>query len=165
MIYKLVNHLKSVSVEGEQGIEYLRHDDAHYENEHVCIEIKEVSHNEIQIKVLRAIHPIYKIRLEFLNPMQNIKLGLDALGQGSLLLEEPTTDQCYVCSDQALYALGIKQENKNHATFMVDPNHIKVEIPVNDTHQLCCHLLFEKYLSIHPAKKAISNFKHHLATK
>ena len=58
----LFNYLKSVSVEGEHGIEYLRHNSPYFESEHVCIEVKEVSHNEIQVQVIRTVYPLYKVK-------------------------------------------------------------------------------------------------------
>lgn len=162
MIYKLVNHLKSVSVEGDHGIEYLRHEPPYYDNEHVCIEVKEVSHNEIQIEVIRTVYPLHKVRLEFVNPMENVKSQLDTTGIATPLLEESKADQCYTCSDRAVYALGVEKEYGSHASFIVTPKYIKVEIPLSDPHQACCRLLFEKYLTVHPAEEIISRFNRQL---
>lgn len=162
MIYKLINHLKSVSVEGEHGVEYLRHEPPYYENEHVCIEVKEISHNEIQVKVIRTVYPLYKVRVEFLNPMENVKSQLDTAGVATPFLEEAKVDQCYVCSERAVYALGIEKEDGNHASFLVTPNYIKVELPLNDSHQACARILFEKYLTVHPVGEIISRFNRQL---
>lgn len=158
MIYKLFNYLKSVSVEGEHGIEYLRHNSPYFESEHVCIEVKEVSHNEIQVQVIRTVYPLYKVRLEFFNPMENIKAQLDSTGVSTPFSEEAKHNQCYTCSDWGVYALGIEKDYGNDASFLVSPHYIKVEIPLNDSNDSCYRLLFEKYLTIHPNQEIVSRF-------
>lgn len=76
MIYKLFNYLKSVSIESEEGIQTLTHEGKYYQNDHVCLEVQEVNHNEIQFKVVNADCEIKHIYVDFINPIENVKAHL-----------------------------------------------------------------------------------------
>lgn len=80
MIYKLFNYLKSVSIESEEGIQTLTHEGKYYQNDHVCLEVQEVNHNEIQFKVVNADCEIKHIYVDFINPIENVKATLDDNG-------------------------------------------------------------------------------------
>ena len=158
MIYKFINYLKSVSVEGEHGVEQLRHNPPYYENDHVCLEIKEVSHNEIEIQVKRCVFPIHQVHLEFLNPMENIKSQLGLNGEVQPFKEVIQPNPCYICSDLGTYAFGIEADEFHQGTFLVNQQEVWVDIPMHDIHQPNIRLVFEKYLSVHPNQEIISRF-------
>lgn len=163
MIYKLFNHLKSVSVEGNHGVERLRHETPYYQNDQVCVEVKENVHNEIQVRVTRANHEVTKVILEFINPMESVKAQLNPYGESQPYQPEAQLNQCYICSDWGIYALGIEQDQGHQASFTVTPTDIRVEIPVDssDLNQ-CYRILFEKYLMVHSNQEIVSRFKHQL---
>ncbi len=162
MIYKLFNYLKSVSVEGEHGVEVLQHESPYYQNEDVCIAVEEVAHNEIQIQIIRTNHTLEKVVLEFVNPMENVKAQLDSTGVAIPFSEEAKMNQCYICSDWGVYALGIEKNCGNQVSFIVTPHDIKVEVPVNQSTNQCYRILFEKYLMVHSNQEIISRFNHQL---
>lgn len=164
MIYKFINYLKSVSVEGEYGVEHLRHNPPYYENNHVCLEIKEVAHNEISVQVKRCMFPIHHIHLEFLNPMENIKAQLDLNGDIHPFCEEAKNSPCYICSDLGIYALGMETSESNQASFWVNAREISVDIPLHEMNHTSARLVFEKYLSVHPNQEIISRFNQLLMT-
>ena len=163
MIYKLFNYLKSVSVEGEHGMERLQHEMPYYQNEHVCVEVKENAHNDIQVRVTRANYDVNKVILEFINPMENMKAQLNPCGESQPYQPESQLNQCYICSDWGIYALGIEQDQGHQASFTVTPTDIRVEIPVSSSDlSQCYHVLFEKYLTVHSNQEIVSRFKHQL---
>ena len=110
MIYKLVNYLKAVTVEGESGQLELEHQSPYYVNNDVCLEVKEISHNEIQVHVIQTNQPLHKVVLEFMNPIENLKAQLNETGDSPPFSEESKMNQCYICSDWGVYALGVEKD-------------------------------------------------------
>ena len=88
MIYKLVNYLKAVTVETEAGQIELEHQSPYYVNNDVCLEVKEISHNEIQVQVIQTNYPLHKVVLEFMNPIENLKAQLNETGDSTPFSEE-----------------------------------------------------------------------------
>ena len=162
MIYKLVNYLKAVTVETEAGSIELEHQSPYYVNNDVCLEVKEISHNEIQVQVIQTNQPLHKVVLEFMNPIENLKAQLNETGDSTPFSEESKMNQCYICSDWGVYALGVEKDYGEEASFTVTPNYIKVEVPVQHSNKQCYRILFEKYLTIHPTQEIISRFNHQL---
>ncbi len=165
MMHKFINYLKSVSVEGENGVEQLRHNPPYYENEHVCLEIKEVAHNELLVQVKRCMFPIHHVHLEFVNPMENIKSQLDLNGDVQPFCEEVKNSPCYICSDLGTYAFGVEADEANHASFFVNARDILVDIPLHKMNQMSARLVFEKYSRVYPNQEIISRFNHLLTTR
>lgn len=166
MIYKLFNYLKSVSIESEGGIQTLTHEGSCYQNDHVCLEVTEVNHNEIQLKVVQSDCEIKHIYVEFLNPMENVKATLDP--DGNLLPihdEDILKNQCYVYSDWGTYALGLENGFDSGANFQVSPAEIHLSFDLDENQQTkfpCYRLLFEKYLAVHNATDIIHRFNQQL---
>lgn len=163
MIYKLFNYLKSVSIENEEGVQTLTHQGNCYQNEHVCLEVQEVNHNEIQIKVVNTDCEIKHIYVDFLNPMENVKATLDQ--EGNLLPisdDDILKNQCYIYSDWGTYALGLENGFDKGANFKVNPNEIHLSFDIEESNLPCYRLLFEKYLSVHKGSDIVNRFKQQL---
>ena len=163
MIYKLFNYLKSVSIESEEGIQTLTHEGKYYQNDHVCLEVQEVNHNEIQFKVVNADCEIKHIYVDFINPIENVKATLDDNGNLLPISEDDILqNQCYVYSDWGTYALGIENGYDKGVNFQVDPNEIHLSFDLNESKLPCYRLLFEKYLSVYKGSEIVNRFKHQL---
>lgn len=166
MIYKLFNYLKSVSIESDEGIQTLTHQGNCYENDQVCLEVKEVKHNEIQLKVVKADCEIKHIYVDFFNPMENVKATLD--DEGNLLPisdEDILQNQCYVYSDWGTYAIGLENGFDSGANFQVSPYEIHMSFDLDDSKTStfpCYRLLFEKYLAVHQGNEIVKRFKQQL---
>ena len=163
MIYKLFNYLKSVSIENEEGIQNLEHEGNFYKNDHVCLEVQEVNHNEIQFKVVSTDCEIKHIYVDFMNPIENVKATLD--DDGNLLPisdEDILKNQCYVYSDWGTYALGFENGFDKGVNFQINPYEIHLSFDLHDSHLPCYRLLFEKYLAVYRGNEIIQRFKKQL---
>ncbi len=164
MIYKLINYVKGVKIENESGIQSLTHESNCYESQDFCIEVTEVAHNEIQVKVLKANAPIQHIYVDFLNPMENVKATLDSSGNMIPINEgDEKENQCFVYTDYGTYALGLENGFDSGAVFKVDSKEIHLDFHLeNQTHHdlPCYRLAFEKYLACHSGPRIVERFNH-----
>lgn len=164
MIYKLFNYVKGVTIENESGIQCLAHDCNCYKNQEVCVEVKEVAHNEIQLKVLKAECPIHHIHVDFLNPMENVKGIVDSCGNVQPINEtDEQENKCLIYSDYGTYALGLENGFDMGGIFKVDPNeiHLSFSLESDEIKSLPCYrLIFEKYLAVHSGDQIIERFNH-----
>lgn len=164
MIYKLINYVKGVKIENDHGVQVLTHESNCYENSDFCVEVTEVAHNEIQVKVLKADSPIQHIYVDFINPMENVKATLDSSGNLIPITEGAEKEnQYFVYTDYGTYAIGLENGFDSGGVFRVDPNEIHLDLHLENAsnHDLPCYrLAFEKYLACYSGPRIVERFNH-----